>query len=77
MKKGTFVMRPIGTLTIQNGFLINASGPAPAPPSLISPQDSAAINGCIPTFNWSAPLYAYTYELLVGDDSSFTNSIIQ
>lgn len=65
------------TLSLPNSFLIKPSDPPPVAPILLSPTDGSTISICTPVFNWSPPQYAYTYELLVADDSSFANPIIQ
>ena len=44
----------------------------PEPPTLYSPSNGSTINDNTPTFDWNDPTYAYRYELIVDNNSSFS-----
>jgi len=52
-------------------FSINTKGPAP--PTLVSPTDSATINDTTPDFDWNEVSGATNYELLVDNSSDFSS----
>ncbi|MBN4065747.1 T9SS type A sorting domain-containing protein [Candidatus Amoebophilus asiaticus] len=66
------------TILFSNGFKINLPDPAPAAPALYYPTNASTITSHDSLFfSWSAPIYAYQYELIVGSDTSFTSPEIQ
>ena len=66
-----------GTMTLTDGFSINASDPAPAAPTLLLPANGSTIDDYTPTLDWSEPTYAYRYHLIVDDNSDFSSPVYE
>jgi len=66
-----------GSLSLNNGFTINASEPAPDAPTLSLPANGSTSNDNTPLFDWNDPTYAYRYHLIVDDNSDFSSPVVE
>ena len=61
------------SMTQSRSVTASFAAAAPAAPTLIAPANGATTSDDTPAFDWSAPTYAYRYELVVDNNSSFTS----
>ena len=62
-----------GVSVYSSWFTISIPDPVPGAPSLLYPDNYAQTGYDVPRLDWSDPTYAYRYELMVDNNSSFSS----